>query len=125
MYGSEFVAIRTAVERDLDLRNTLRYLGVPVYKLAYMFGGNESVDNSSTTPHAKLHKRHTALSLHRVCEAIAARIITYHHICSETNPVDMLSKHWGYPSTWPLLCPLMFWQGDTIDLVLAGDDKKK
>src|SRR5687768_6374514 len=60
-YGSEFVAARTCVEQIVDLRNTLRYLGVPIQERSYMFGDNESVVNLSTTPHAKLHKRHTAL----------------------------------------------------------------
>ena len=115
-YGSEFVTSRTSVERDIDLRTTLRYLGVPVHKLAYMFGDNESVVNSSTTPYAKLHKRRSALCFHRAREAIAARVIAYYHVRSEANVSDMLSKHWGYIETWPLLRPLMFWQGDTIDL---------
>ncbi len=123
-YGSEFAASRTCVERDIDLRNTLRYLGVPVRKKAYMFGDNESVVNSSITPHAKLHKRHTALSFHRVREAIAARTIAYHHLRSESNVADMLSKHWGHGPTWPLLQPLMFWEGDTIDLHLYPDSSK-
>ena len=54
-YGSEFVASRTCVERDIDLRMLLRYLGVPIRKTALMFGDNESVVNSSSAPHAKLH----------------------------------------------------------------------
>ena len=29
-YGSEFVAGRTCIEQAIDLRNTLRYLGVPI-----------------------------------------------------------------------------------------------
>jgi hypothetical protein len=29
-YGSEFVAARVCVEQIIDLRNTLRFLGVPV-----------------------------------------------------------------------------------------------
>ena len=29
-YGSEFVAAHTCVEQIIDLRNTLRYLGVPI-----------------------------------------------------------------------------------------------
>jgi hypothetical protein len=53
-YGSEFVASRTCVERDIDLRTLLRYLGVPIYAKAYMFGDNQAVVNSSATPHAKL-----------------------------------------------------------------------
>jgi hypothetical protein len=82
-----------------------------------MFGDNESVVNSSTAAHAKLHKQHTALSFHHVCEAIAAHIIAYHHIHSETNPPDMLSKHWGYQQTWTQLQALLFWQGDTSQLL--------
>ena len=29
-YGSEFVAARTCVEQIIDIRTTLRYLGVPI-----------------------------------------------------------------------------------------------
>ena len=39
-YGSEFVAARTCVEQIIDLRNTLRYLGVPVREKSYMFREN-------------------------------------------------------------------------------------
>jgi hypothetical protein len=31
-YGSEFVAARMCVEQIIDLCNTLRYLGVPIYQ---------------------------------------------------------------------------------------------
>jgi hypothetical protein len=33
-YGSEFVAARVCVEQIIDLRNTLRFLGVPVRERA-------------------------------------------------------------------------------------------
>jgi hypothetical protein len=55
-YGSEFVAARTCVEQVIDLRNTLRYLGVPIRVKSYMFGDNKSVVNSSMQVHTKLHK---------------------------------------------------------------------
>ena len=74
-YGSEFSAARTAVEQIIDLRTSLRYLGVPVQGKSYMFGDNESVVKSSTVPQSLLNKRHTALSYHRVREAIAAGIV--------------------------------------------------
>ena len=99
-YGSEFVAARTCTDQVIDLRNTLRYLGVPVDPTSMMFGDNESVVNSSTIPHSKLHKRHNALSYHRTREAIAAGIIRFVFIRSEDNPADILSKHWDYPSIW-------------------------
>jgi hypothetical protein len=127
-YGSEFVAARTCVERSIDLRNTLRYLGIPIRKKAYMFGDNESVVNSSTMPFAKLHKRHCALSFHRVREAIAAKIMGFYHIRSETNPADVLSKHYGWRPAWKLLQPLLFWGGNTQDLIdkeLDHEEKTK
>ena len=82
-----------------------------------MFGDNESVVNSWNMPAGKLHKRHIALSWHRVREAIAAKTLLFVHIPGAVNPADMLSKHWGYAQTWPQLQALLFWQGDTTDLM--------
>ena len=49
-YGSEFVSARTAVERIIDVRLMMRYLGVPIRDKDYMFGDNDSVVNSSNIP---------------------------------------------------------------------------
>ena len=115
-YGSEFLAARTCVEQIIDLRNTLRYLGVPVHEKSYMFGDNQSVVDSSTRLHAKLHKRHTALSFHRVREAIASGFVTFHHVPGANNPADILSKHWSFNDVWNTLRPLLFWAGDTASI---------
>ena len=53
---------------------TLRYLGVPVEEKTFMFGDNKPVVDGSMTPHAQLHKRHTALAFHRVREAVASKL---------------------------------------------------
>jgi hypothetical protein len=97
----------------IDLRNTLRYLGVEVIGKSIMFGDNNSVIISSTIPHSNLKKRHNALSYHRVREAIAAKIIGFYKIDSKLNISDVLSKHCGYLQAWPLLKPILFWKGDT------------
>ena len=76
-YGSEFVAAKTCTKQIIEIRNTLRYIGVPIRDKCYMFGDNESVVNSTSMPHTKLHKRHVYLAFHRVREAIAAGILTY------------------------------------------------
>ena len=112
-FGSEYVAARTCTEQIIDLRNTLRYLGVPVEGSSYMFGDNETVVNTAATPHSRLHKRHVILSYHRVREAIAAGVTKFFHVKGKTNVADILSKHWDYPSIWPLLKPILFWKGDT------------
>ena len=102
-YGSEFMAARTCVEQVIDLHNTFRYLGVPIEEKSYMFGDNQSVINSSTALYAKLNKRHTALSFHRVHEAIASGFMTFNFIPGNINPTDILSKHWSYSLAWLIL----------------------
>ena len=119
-FGSEFVAARTATEQIIELRYVLRYLGVPIQGSTFLFGDNQSVVGSSSIPHGRLHKRHVILSYHRVREAIAARIIKFLHIYGKSNPADILSKAWGYQQIWSLLRPLLFWEGDTLDLAKNG-----
>jgi hypothetical protein len=112
-FGSEVVAARTAVDQIIDVRTSQRYLGVPVHAKTFMFGDNESVVKNATLPHSTLNKRHVALSYHRVREAIAAKIVGFYHTRSETNPADLLSKHWSFVKAWPLLRAMLFWKGDT------------
>ena len=108
-FGSEYVAARTCVEQILDLRLTLRYLGVPIDGASMVFGDNESVVNTASIPHSRLHKRWVALSYHRVRECIAAGVIQMYHIPGKTNPSDILTKHWDLASVWEVLKPLLFW----------------
>ena len=120
-YGSEFVAARTCVEQIIDLRLTLRYLGVPIRERSVMFGDNESVVKSSTMPHGKLHKRHTALSFHRVREAVAAKIVAYHYMSGKENPADFVSKNWTHSAVYEMaIKPLMFYCGNTEDLLIKS-----
>mgnify|MGYP000615415131 FL=1 len=102
---------------------TLRYLGVPINQKTYMFGDNKTVVDSSITPHAKLHKRHTALSFHRVREAIASKIIIFEHINGHLNPADIVSKHWGYQQVKTMLKTLLFYEGNTYDLIDNREDQ--
>ena len=107
IYGSEFVAARTATEQIMDIRYTLRYLGVPIRSKSYMFGDNRSVFTSATLPHSTLSKRHNILAFHRVREAIAAKIIDFHCIKSEYNLSDMISKHWEHKKISPMIQKLL------------------
>jgi hypothetical protein len=50
-------------------------------------------------------------------EAIASGMLRFHHIPGPMNAADILSKHWGYQQVWPMLKPLMFWEGDTATLI--------
>ena len=65
-YGSEFLACRTAFEHLVADRNYLRYLGVPIKNVLYVFGDNESQIGSCIVPESKLNKRYNILSYHFV-----------------------------------------------------------
>ena len=63
-YGSEYMAARTATEQIMELRTTLRYLGVEILSTSYMFGDNKTVVDSSINPASKLNKNHVILLYH-------------------------------------------------------------
>ena len=95
--GSEFVAAHTAVDQIIELRHTLRYLGVPLATVgdsnaSYMFGDNLSVVNSSVLPSGKLQKRVHILNHHRVREAQAAGVVRFIHVDGKENPADIVAK---------------------------------
>jgi hypothetical protein len=98
----------------MDLRLTLRYLGVSLCQQSFMFGDNKTVVDSSVNVVSRLHKRHIILSYHRVREAIAAGIVAFVHVPGALNPADILSKAWGYQQVRMMLKALMFWEGDTL-----------
>jgi len=102
------------VDQIIELRSTLRYLGVPVIGASFLFGDNESVVKNSTLPYSTLNKRHNILSYHRVREAIAAKIINFYWIEGKCNPADLLSKHWSYHDVKQHIAPLLYCRGDTL-----------
>ena len=112
-YGSEFMAARQATEQIMDLRYTLRMMGIPLDGPAWLFGDNQGVITSGTIPHSTLNKRHNALSYHRVREAIAFGIMYMLHVAGQYNPSDLFTKFLAHTRLFPLIRPLLFWRGDT------------
>ncbi len=76
-YGSELMA---ATELSRGLRYQLRILGVAIQEPTIMYGDNQSMVISTTTPSSTLKKMHNALSYHRVRDAVAAGIISFQFI---------------------------------------------
>ena len=113
-YGSEFMVARQCCEQIIDLRYTLRMMGIPIDGPAWAFGDNMSVIMSSTIPQSTLNKRHNALSYHRVRECVAAKILYLLHVEGANNPSDAFTKALSWVKFWPLIQPLLFWKGETI-----------
>ena len=89
----------------MEMRYTLRMMGVPLDGPAMMLGDNMSVVLSTTVPSSVLKKKHNAICYHRVWEAIAAGILRFAHIPSETNLSDVLSKPLEFTKFYGLVKP--------------------
>jgi hypothetical protein len=93
----------------MDIRNTLRYFGVPVCDKTYMFGDNQSVVTSSFHFHIQYLRKGIICCLTTVREAIAAGILRFFHmVFGSENPSDVLTKHLGHSVFYRLLKPYLF-----------------
>jgi hypothetical protein len=112
---------KVCLKKAVHLRKTLRYLSVTVKEKSSSFGDNQGVVTNSSLPYLSLSKRHNALAYHRVQEMIAANILGYYWVDGKNNPA-FASKNWNYSQIWHLLKPLLFYSGNTQDLLDIKED---
>ena len=91
-FGSEFTALKTAVELTEGIRYKLRMMGVPVDGPAYIKGDNYSVIQNSSLPQSVLKKKSNSIAYHYVRERCAMDVCTVSWEPSESNVADMLTK---------------------------------
>ena len=120
-HSSKFAAAQTAIQQIAALRQALQYLGVPIRESSYLFEDNESAVKSGSIPHSQLSKRHHVLACHCTREAVASKMVSFHHIPGDVNPANVLSKHWGHSQVHSLLRPLLFYKGDTSELIMDDE----
>ena len=91
-FGSEFIAMRTAVEHIEALRYKLRMFGIPIEGPTNVFCDNEAVFNNTTTPESTLKKKHNSICYHRCREAVAAKGMRVAKEGTLTNLADLFTK---------------------------------
>jgi hypothetical protein len=91
-FGSEFVAMRIAIERIKALRYKLRMFGIPIEGATDVLGDNESVVNSASKVEARLNKKHNAICFHTDQEASAAKWVRVGWEPTETNIANIFTK---------------------------------
>ena len=91
-FGSEFSALKTAVELTEGILYKLRMMGVPVELPAYIKGDNMSVIKNSSVPESVLRKKSNSIAYHYVRERAAMGHISVSYEKSESNVSDMLTK---------------------------------
>jgi hypothetical protein len=91
-FGSEFIAMKIAIEQIEGLRYKLRMMGVPLEEPCNVFCDNEAVVKNSTRPESTLKKKHQAIAYHRTREAQAAGTVRIAKEDGETNLADIFTK---------------------------------
>ena len=91
-FGSEFVALRTAVELVEGLRYKLKMLGVPVEGETRVLCDNQSVIKNGSFPESVLRKKHCSVAYHVVREHVAAKKILIFYENSKSNLADLFTK---------------------------------
>lgn len=91
-FGSEFQAMKNAVELAEALRYKLRMFGVPLDGPTNIFCDNEAVYKNTTRPESTLKKKHHSIAYHRCREAVAAGTVRVAKEGTKTNLSDLFTK---------------------------------
>jgi hypothetical protein len=68
-FGSEFIAMKTAVEQVEDLRYKLWMMGIAIDEPTNMFCDNKAVFKNSAFPETTIKKKHNSIAYHQTREA--------------------------------------------------------
>ena len=91
-FGSEFIAMKTAVEHVEALRYKLRMFGIPMEGPTNVFCDNEAVFKNTSIPGSMLKKKHTSICYHRAREAVAAHTMQVAKEGTATNLANLFTK---------------------------------
>jgi hypothetical protein len=107
-YGSEFTALRIAIEKVEGLRYKLRMMGLPLDGPASGLCDNQSVVLNSTIPSSTLKKKHNAVNYHKCRESIASGAVRLTKEPGETNLSDIATKLLNGPRKRQLANHILF-----------------
>ena len=91
-FGSDFTALKNAVELVTAIRYKLRMFGVPVDGPTDMFFNKKALYKNSSTPESVLRKKHHSVAYHKCCEAVTSGICRIAKEDTETNLADIFNK---------------------------------
>jgi hypothetical protein len=91
-FGSEFSAMKTAVEMVEGLRYKLRMMGVPIDGPCNVKADNMSMVRNSSVPESQLKKKSNSIAYHYVRERAAAGVVIINYEPTGSNLADMLTK---------------------------------
>ena len=91
-FTSEFIALKSCMERVVATRFKLRMFGVPIDGPADILCDNQSVVNNSSKFESTLDKKHASIAYHAVRWSVAAGVIRVGKIHKNENLADAFTK---------------------------------
>ena len=91
-FGSEFTALKTAMEMIKGLTYKLRMMGIPIDGHAHVQVDNMSVVNNASKPESMLKKKSNSIAYHFMRENIVSGMCKIAYEPSKSNLADMLTK---------------------------------
>ena len=91
-FGSEFTALKLAVELVIALQYKLRMFGVPLEGPTDMFCNNEALFKNTSTPDSVLRNKRHSITYHKCREAAVALICRISKEDTKTNLVDLFTN---------------------------------
>ena len=91
-FGSEFIALKSAVEMLIGLRFKLRCFGIPIDEPSNVMCDNEAVTKNVRSPQSTLSKKHNPVAFHKCREGVAAFIYRCAHEPTGTKLSNLFTK---------------------------------
>jgi len=107
-FGSEFSALKTAVELTEGVIYKLRMMGVPVEVPAMVMGDNQSVITNSSVPASMLQKKSNSIAYHYTRERAAMGVVAMVYVHTSENLADMLTKTQAGSVRLPLVKKVLY-----------------
>jgi hypothetical protein len=107
-FGSEFMAVKTAIEMIKGMRYKLRMMGIPLDGHAHLRVDNMSVVINASAPDSTLKKKSNAIAYHFTRESVAADIVRIAYETSKSNKADILTKTHTGPERQRLISGILY-----------------
>ena len=107
-FGSEFIAMKTAVKMVDGLWYKLRMMDIEIDGSTNVFCDNESMVKNTVRPESMFKKKHNVIAYHCMCEAQAMGVVRIAHKDCETNLADVLTKSLPGPRLHELISYILY-----------------
>jgi hypothetical protein len=102
-FGSEFIAMKTAVEQVEALRYKLWMMGIGINGPTNMFCDNKAAFKNSAFQESNIKKKHNSIAYHQTREAQAAHTVRIAWESGSTNRSNILTKLLPGYHLWELM----------------------